>query len=72
MRNPFCQDFSTNMGSHKEFDGKFRGENWQISSLKLANFSPRFAVKPCPIYKPLKFSGLQNLWKTAGFVKIFC
>ncbi len=31
----------------------------------------KFAAKLCNVYKPLKFSDLQNLRKNADFVKIF-
>ena len=66
----FCQDFSTNFGSPKKFDGKFRGENWQIEGRELAFFSPQFAVKHHAICKPLIFNILQNLRKIGDFVKI--
>ncbi|MBR2102533.1 MAG: hypothetical protein IJ928_07260 [Prevotella sp.] len=43
----------------------------KFSPLNLQDFALKFAVKLWAICKPLKFSGLRNLRKTAGFVKIF-
>ena len=58
-------------GHPKKFDGKFRGEIWQISPFKLANFSPRFAVKLQAIFKMLIFKHLQSQPKNSPFCKIF-
>ena len=37
----------------------------------MANLCPKFAVKTCPVYKPLKINNLQKRRKTARFVKYF-
>ena len=59
----FCQVFLSIFGHPKRFDRKLRGEILKIERRNLEDFTLKFAVKPGPIYKPLKFSDLQNHWK---------
>ena len=70
-RLSFCQDFSMVLRSLERFDGKLRGENWQISPLKLANFCLEFAVKLYVVCKSLVFNRLQDWCKNALFCQIF-
>ena len=53
------------------FDRKFRGEILKIERGNLEDFSLKFAVKLWGIYKPLKFSGLQNLRENGLFCQDF-